>query len=178
MSVHSRSLLFPRCPWTCHSLPQVTTSPLRPVVSQVNTGRVQQSKPAARLALFLGMSFHRERGMCRDMRRCFSSSHSFCPQSVCPAGELRVTPTLPGTAEGGDGGRHLTEAKNKWSEKERGRDRSVSIHYVICTARSFQNQPYCKCFFYRLFVFFIIPYCVFFLFPIYASWLWQFLPFI
>lgn len=32
----------------------------------------------------------------------FSSSHLFCPQSVCPGGQLWETPKLPGTAERGE----------------------------------------------------------------------------
>lgn len=66
------------------------TTPLRTIVSEGHRGRVQQFKSAARLVLLLGVREHviQREGGGRDMRRCFSSSHSFCPQSVCPEGEL------------------------------------------------------------------------------------------
>lgn len=173
MSVHSRSLLFPRCPWTHHSLPQVTKTPLRPVVSQVNTGRVQQSKPAARLALFLGMRVRfTERGGCagtwggvsvrltRFVLSLFVLQESYERLPRCLALQ-----------------RAEMEGDIWQRQKNKGRDRDVSIHYVICTARSFQNQPYCKCFLYIIYICsFSLLY--FFLFPIYVSWLLRFLLFI
>ena len=142
MSVHSRSLLFPRCPWTRHSLHQVMTTPLRPVVSQANAGRVQQSKPAARLALFLGMRVRfTERGggagtwggvsvrLTRFVLSLFVLQESYERLPRCLA--------LQRAEMDGDIWQRQKKIKNEVKGKEGETD--VSIHSVICTPPSFHN---------------------------------------
>lgn len=132
MSVHSRSLLFPRCPWKHHPLPpsQVKslgeTTPLHTITSQENRGRVQQFKSAARWVLFLGMrecviqrgGGRRHEGtfqfvslvlssVCLSWRRVMSDSHA--------AWHCRGWRWMK-TVDGGE---------KKWGERERGRHRDI-----------------------------------------------------
>lgn len=48
-----------------------------------------------------------------------------------------MTPTLPGTAEGGDGWRRSTEGKNEVERKERETDGDVVIQETYLTSGSF-----------------------------------------